>query len=419
MKITVEKIDDINIIISGTVSNSIVAEKIAELKEQAKKAKTTDAKNDDTFQRDAEGQILHDFIEAGMDKANVKPDEILGQPSFKEYEKQESGIYLEIEISTRPEIDTTVEYMDIIPSYIKSEIDQKDVDAELAEMAVQQAQFTKIKNARAVKHGDLVVIDLEGFLNGRALEGANEKEYHLKIGSRSFVPGFEEQMIGMKMDEEKTIKVTFPQDNQSKALAGKETEFNIKLHDIQEQKPMELNDAMAQKILNDEKATLNTLKERITEKITFQEFSNLYNEKLKPQIIKGLLTKFNFTLPSNSVEQEIDARINERAQRMSQEEHALYKEDKKKFSELRDTMRGEARDSIKAALIVDALAKKEGIVVDEQEVLTALTHQATTAGQDVQELLEYYKANNLMTSAKVGLIEDKLFRYMIEVKNNH
>ncbi len=413
MKITVEKIDDINIIMSGTIDNSVLGEKISELKAQAKKeSKEVD---DESFQRDAEGQILHNFIEDGMKEANVTLDEILGQPSFKTYEKQDNGLYLEVEISTHPEIDTNVEYMDIVPSYTKPTIDPKAVDAKLAEMAVQHAPFAKIKQARAVQDGDLVVIDFEGSLNGRALEGANEENYHLKIGSKSFIPGFEEQMIGMKLDEEKTIKVIFPEDYQSKALAGQETVFNVKLHEMQEQKAIELNDSLAQKIFKDEKATLESLKEKMTEKITSQEFSNLYNEELKPQIIKGLLTKFDFTLPNNVVEQEIDAKINERAQRMSQEEHALYKDDKAKFNALRDTVRGEARDSIKAALIVDALAKKEGIEVDDQEVLSALSLQAMMTGQDAEELVDYYRTNNLMTSAKVGLIEDKLFSQMLGV----
>ena len=350
-----------------------------------------------------------------MKDAKVTLDELLGQPSFKKYEEQENGIYLEVEISTRPEIDTDVEYMDIVPSYTKPKIDPSAVDAKLAEMAIQQAPFIKTETARAVKNADLVVIDFEGFLNGRALEGGSAEKYKLKIGSKSFIPGFEEQVIGMKPNEKKVIKVTFPEDYQSKALAGQETEFHVKLHEIQEQKVMEINDALAQRILGDEKATLDTLKEKMAEKITAQEFSNLYNEVLKPQIIKGLLTKFDFTLPNNAVEQEIDAKINERAQRMSKEEHALYKEDKAKFHMLRDSIRGEARDTIKAALIVDALAKKEGIEVDDKEVLSALQYQAIMTGQDAEELVEYYKTNNLMTSAKVGLIEDKLFSQMLGV----
>jgi trigger factor len=432
MHITVEKMDDINIILSGTVAKSTIEAKMSELRAEAEKAlkadKTLDAKtvekklnemSNDTFQRDAEGQILHDFIEAGMAKANVTLDELLGQPSFKTYEEQDNGLLLEVEISTTPTIDTNVAYMDIVPSYTLPKIDPKAVDAKLAEIAEQHAPFEKIQEERAVQNGDLVVIDFEGFLHGKALEGGSAEKYHLKVGSKSFIPGFEEQMIGMKTNEEKTIKVTFPEDYQSKALAGQETEFNVKLHEIQEQKTIELNDALAQRILGDETATLETLKEKMAEKITAQEFSNLYNETLKPQIIKGLLTKFDFTLPNNVVEQEIDAKINEKAQRMSQEEHALYKDNKEKFNELRDTIRDEARDTVKATLIVDALAKKEGIDVEDQEVLSALEIQAMMTGQDPQELLEYYKANNLMTSAKVGLIESKLFNQWLEAKNRH
>lgn len=430
MKITVEKTDDINIIIRGTIENSVIHEKITELKDQAvkalKKDKTIDAQTtedklnkmrDSQFQREAEGQILQDFIEAGMKKANLDQDEILGQPNFKKYEQEKTGVSLEVEISTSPVIDTNVEYMDIVPNFTIPTVDPKNVDAKLAEMALKKAPYTKIKTERSVKNGDLVVLDFEGFLNGRALQGANETEYKLKIGSNSMIPGFEEAVIGMRSDEEKTIKVTFPKEFQTKELAGQETEFNVKLLEIQEQIPLELNDALAQRIFDDERATLDLLKLKMTEKITSQAFSNLYNEELKPQIIRGLLSKFDFTLPNNVIEQEIDAKINERAQRMSKEEHALYKEDREKFNMLRDMVRQEAKDSIKAALIVDALAKKEGIEVDDEEVLSALSYEAMMRGKDAEELIEYYKTNNLMTSAKVGLKEDKLFRKMLGVPN--
>ena len=413
MKITVEKIDDINIIMSGTVANTVIEAKLSELKEQA--GKELSKINHDTFQRDAEGQILQDFIDSGMRKANVTLDALLGQPNFKTYEKKDNDIYLEVEISTNPMIDTTVDYMDIVPSYTAPSIAPKEIDAKLQEMAIKKAPYTTITTQRAVRNGDLVNLDFEGFLNGKALSAANETEYKLKIGSNSFIPGFEEAVIGMNTDEEKTIKITFPEEFQTKELAGQETEFRVKLHEIREQIPMELNDALAQRIFDDERATLDLLKLKMTEKITSQAFSNLYNEELKPQIIKGLLTKFDFTLPNNVIEQEIDAKINEKAQRMSKEEHDLYTEDKTKFNALRDTVRGEARDSIKAALIVDALAKKEGIEVNDEEVLSALSMQAMMTGQDAEELVEYYKTNNLMTSAKVGLIEEKLFRQMLGI----
>jgi len=428
MQVTVRKLDDINIILQGNVENAVIDEKITALREEAentlKEDTSLDAEalqdklnqiEDASFQQEAEGFILQAFIDEGMRQANVTLHDLLGQPNFKTYEKQEDGIDLEIEISTQPTIDTSVAYMDIVPSYTPVSIDPKDIDAKLEEMAIKKAPYTTISTPRAIQNGDLVNLDFEGFVEGKALNGASETEYKLKIGSNTFIPGFEEAVIGMNTGEEKSIKVTFPEDFQTKELAGKEATFKVKIHEIREQIPMELNDTLARKIFDNEKATLALLKLKMKEKMEAQAFSNIYNEELKPQIIKGLLSKFDFTLPNNVVEQEIDAKINEKAQRMSKEEHERYKKDKAQFNALRDTVRKEAEDSIKAALIVDALAKKEGIEVNDEEVLSALSMQAIMTGQDAEELVEYYKANNLMTSAKVGLIEDKLFKHMLGV----
>jgi len=428
MQVTVRKLDDINIILQGNVENAVIDEKITALREEAentlKEDTSLDAEalqdklnqiEDASFQQEAEGFILQAFIDEGMRQANVTLHDLLGQPNFKTYEKQEDGIDLEIEISTQPTIDTSVAYMDIVPSYTPVSIDPKDIDAKLEEMAIKKAPYTTISTPRAIQNGDLVNLDFEGFVEGKALNGASETEYKLKIGSNTFIPGFEEAVIGMNTGEEKSIKVTFPEDFQTKELAGKEATFKVKIHEIREQIPMELNDTLARKIFDNEKATLALLKLKMKEKMEAQAFSNIYNEELKPQIIKGLLSKFDFTLPNNVVEQEIDAKINEKAQRMSKEEHERYKKDKAQFNALRDTVRKEAEDSIKAALIVDALAKKEGIEVNDEEVLSALSMQAIMTGQDAEELVEYYKVNNLMTSAKVGLIEDKLFKHMLGV----
>ncbi|HIQ47384.1 MAG TPA: trigger factor [Sulfurovum sp.] len=428
MQVTVRKLDDINIILQGNVENAVIDEKITELREEAENTLREDTSldaealqdklnqiEDASFQQEAEGFILQAFIDEGMRQANVTLHDLLGQPNFKTYEKQEDGIDLEIEISTQPTIDTSVAYMDIVPSYTPVSIDPKDIDAKLEEMAIKKAPYTTISTPRAIQNGDLVNLDFEGFVEGKALNGASETEYKLKIGSNTFIPGFEEAVIGMNTGEEKSIKITFPEDFQTKELAGKEATFKVKIHEIREQIPMELNDTLARKIFDNEKATLALLKLKMKEKMEAQAFSNIYNEELKPQIIKGLLSKFDFTLPNNVVEQEIDAKINEKAQRMSKEEHERYKKDKAQFNALRDTVRKEAEDSIKAALIVDALAKKEGIEVNDEEVLSALSMQAIMTGQDAEELVEYYKANNLMTSAKVGLIEDKLFKHMLGV----
>ncbi len=409
MKITVEKIDDINFIISGTVENSAIEEKVAQLKEQAAKEPKNDSSTDEKFAHEAAGQAFNEFVDAGIKEAKIDVENLLGQPGLKKYEQQDDSVYFEVELSTSPEINLDVEYMDIVPSFTKPIADPKAVEDELTKFALKQAPFVKIKEPKAVENGDVAVIDFTGYLGDKPFEGGSAEKFNLKIGSNSFIPGFEEQIIGMEYNEERTITVTFPKDYQSEELAGQETKFVIKLHEIQEQKAETPDDAFAQRILNDKSATLDVLKKKLADQITSEELSQLYMSELKPKLIEGLLSKFDFTLPNNIVEQEIDAKVREKTKNFTQEEHKPYIEDKEKFRELRESVRNEARDGIKIALIVEALAKKVGIDIDEQEVIAALTYQAMMAGQDAQELIKYYRDNNLMISAKLGLTEDKLF----------
>lgn len=413
MKVTVEKVDDINFIISGSVDNSVIEAKVAKLKEEASKEVKSEDATDEKIQQDAAGQVFQEFIDAGIKEAKIDVDTLLGQPSLKKYEQKENSVYFEVELSISPEINVDIDYMDVMPEYTKPKADPKAVEQKLTEFAQQQAPFKKIEQPRALEDGDVALIDFEGFLDGKPFEGGSAKDFKLRIGSQSFIPGFEEQLIGMEYGEERTITVMFPKEYQADDLAGKETQFVVKLHEIQEQKADTPDDAFAQRILKDPNATLELLKEKFADQVTAEELSNLYVKELKPKIIKGLLAKFDFTLPNNIVEQEIDAKVREKAKNFSEEEHKQYIENKEKFLELRESLREEAKDSIKSALIVEAIAKKEGVNVDEQEAISALSYQAMMAGQDAHELVKYYQENNLMQSAILGLTQDKLFGQLL------
>lgn len=413
MKVKVEKIDDINFIISGTVENSFIQEKVAKLKEEASKEESDVEMTDEKVQQDAAGVAFKEFIDAGIKEADINIDTLLGQPALKKYEQQDDNVYFEVELSISPEINVDIDYSDAIPSFEKPIADPEAVEAKLEEFATKQAPFKKIETPRAVVNGDVAVIDFAGSIDGKLFEGGSAEKFNLKIGSNSFIPGFEEQLIGMEYGQEKTITVTFPADYQAADLAGKESEFVVKLHEIQEQKAETPDDAFAQKILSDPKATLATLKEKLADQIISEDVSKIYMTELKPKIVEGLLKKFDFTLPNNIVEQEIDAKVSQKSRSFSEEEHKEYAADKGKFMELRESFREEARNTIKIALIVEALAEKQGISVHEQEVHAALGYQAMMTGQDAQELLKYYEENNLMTSAKMGLTEDKLFGTML------
>lgn len=409
MKVTVEKIDDINFIISGTVDNSVIEDKVTKLKEQAAKEPKDEESIDENIEQDAAGQVFKEFVDAGIKEGGLDIESILGQPGLKKYEQQENCIYFEVEVAVSPEINVDIDYKDIAPTYTKPTASPEAVEAKLVEFAQKQAPFTKLEKAKPIEDGDVAVIDFTGFIDDKPFEGGSAEKFNIKVGSNQFIPGFEEQLIGMEYGEQRDVIVSFPKDYSSEDLAGKEAKFIVKLHEIQEQKAETIDDAFAQKVLQKPDATLDTLKKQFAEQVTAEELSQIYMSELKPKIVKALLEKFDFTLPNNIVEQEIDAKVREKTRGFSEEQHKSYMEDKGKFKELRESVRDEARKSIKMALIVEALAKKEGIDVHEQEVIAALGYQATMTGQDPQALVKYYQDSNLMTSAKMGLTEDKLF----------
>jgi trigger factor len=413
VKVTVEKVDDINFIIRGTVANSVIEDKVAQLKKETEKVEKNDESSDGNVEQDAAGQVFQDFINAGIKEGNLDVENILGQPGLKKYEQEEDSIYFEVEIAVSPEIDVNIDYKEIAPDYTRPTASPEAVEAKLQEFAQKQAPFTKLEKPKAIENGDVAVIDFKGYIDDKLFEGGSAEKFNIKVGSNQFIPGFEEQLVGMEYGEEKDVIVSFPKDYSAEDLAGKEAKFVVKLHEIQEQKPETIDDAFAQKVLQKPDATLETLKKQFSEQVTAEELSQIYMSDLKPKIVQALLEKYDFTLPNNIVEQEIDAKVREKTRGFSEEQHKSYMEDKAKFKELRESVREDARKSIKIALIVEALAKKEGIDIHEQEVLAALAYQATMMGQDPQALVKYYQDNNLMTSAKMGLTEDKLFGHIL------
>ena len=421
MKVTVNKMDDANVAVGGEIDNGVIERNIDRLAKEAGKQMKVDGfrkgkvpphvvkkLHGDKLRQDAEAEALKALVDAGIAQAEVNTADILGEPIFKKYDKQDDKIEVELEISLRPNVNVEG-YEKAIPSFEKPEATDEEVEAKLEEVAQQQGSMQKIKRKRMVRDGDTVLIDFEGFVDGEAFEGGKAEKFALKIGSGQFIPGFEDQIIGMKYDEEKEITVTFPENYGAENLAGKEAMFKVKLHEIQEQVPAELNDELAQKLLNDEKATLDDLKARLKDQVLNEKLSKLYQEELKPKMVEALVETFDFALPNNIVEQEIDAKINAKAQQMSEEELNEYKENPEKVEALREEVREEAEKSVKATFIVDALAKAKEVTVDDQEVSQAIYYEALMSGQDPQAVIKYYQENNLLPAVKMGMIEDKLF----------
>ena len=428
MEVTAKKIDDANVLVTAKILKSDLEEKITKLAKEAGKQVKVDgfrkgkvpvhvvkAMYGEKLEQDAEGEAVREILDQASSELGLKPDAILGQPTFKKFEKTDDGIDVEVELSLRPEFEPEG-YAELAPQYDEQTVEDKERDERLESLIQAQAPFEKIKRKRMLRKDDMAILDFAGSIDGTPFDGGTAEDFSLRIGSGQFIPGFEDQIIGMKPEEEKVITVTFPESYHSKDLAGKEAEFEVKIKEIQEKIIPELDDELAAKLLQgEENPTVDLLKEKVTEQIKSEKLSKIYNEELKPKMVAALVEKFDFALPNNIVEQEIDAKVNAKAGTMSEEELSTYKDNVEKVETLREELRQDAIDSVKATFIVDAIARKEGIDVKDEEVTQAIYYEAMMSGQDAQQVIKHYQDNNLLPAVKMGMIEDKLFSKLLGI----
>ena len=429
MNVSVEKIDDANYKVKATIDNSDIEKNLEKLAKEASKTIKVDGFRKgkvpvavikkmygDKLKQDAEAEAIREVLQEAYKEAGIDANDVIGNPTFDKFEENDNNKEMEITISLKPKFDLG-DYSDVAPEYQKPEVSDEEVQEELDNIALKFTKFKPIEDDRELKEGDIAVFDFTGYLDGKEFEGGSAKDYELKIGSKQFIDGFEEQMVGMKKGEEKTIKVTFPKDYHAANLAGKEVEFKIKLNDIEQEVKPEINDDLAKKALGKDDATLDELKEYAKNIVQQAKIRKLYEDELKPKILENLINKYDFPLPKNIVEQEIDNLVNQKAQTLSEEELEEVKKSPEKLKELRESVREDAEKSVKATFIVDALAKAENIEVSDGEISQVLYYEALMSGQDPQKVMEYYTANNLLPVIKMGMIEDKLFTKLLKLED--
>ncbi len=429
MEMTATRIDNANAEIKAKVEHGDIEKKIEKIAKKLSKTlnlpgfrkgkvpvaivKKRYAEN---IQKDAESEVLQEAYSKGLQELDISKEEVLGEPRVVKFEKGEKDIDIEIKVSFKPDFNLEG-YEKAVPEFSEPEVSEEEVQTRLEELATALAPMKSVEEDRGLEEGDTAVIDFKGYVEGEELEGGSAENFNLKIGSSQFIEGFEEQLKGMKKGETKEIEVTFPQDYHNKDIAGKPAKFTVTLKDIQVKEEPKIDDELAKKMLPEEKeADLNLLKEKIKEQLKSEKLTKMYNEDLKPKLIENLVEMFDFDLPENIVEQEINIKLNEKLRTMSEDEIKELNENPDKLKELRESLRDEARKSVKATFIVDALAKKEGITVEDQEVIQTIYYEAMQMGQNPQQVLESYQKQGLLPAIKMAMIEDKLLTHLLNGK---
>lgn len=430
MNINANKIDAANATIEATIALTEIQanlEKIA--KELSKTAKVAGFRKGkvplsavkkqygEKLEQDAESQALRDAMAQGLKEMDVANEALMGEPQITKFEKGAESIEVAIKIAMRPEIELG-DYLTMVEDFEKPAVSDEEITERIKVLADSSAPLVDVSEDRALVLGDTANIDFEGFLDGVAFDGGKGENFGLKLGSGQFIPGFEEQLVGMKKGEEKTITVTFPENYGSDKLAGKETEFAIKINAIQEKEAVALDDTLAKKMLpGEEDATFDTLKEQVKIQIEGEKLSQLYNEELKPKLLENFVTKISFAIPEFVVEQEMDMALNKQAQTMSEEEITELRENADKVQELRETFRADATNSVKATFIIDALARAEKIAVSEQEVMQTIYFEAMQMGQDPQQAYNHYQNSGYLPAIQMAMVEDKVLSKILNSKN--
>ncbi len=430
MEFNAKKIDEANAVITATLQAATIDESLTKIAKQA--AKTLDVQGfrkgkvpvavvksryAEKLQQDAEGEALRAVLNEALAELKIANSDLIGEPAITKFDKKENGdVEVEIQISSRPQFDLG-DYKALLPEIKTKKVTAKEIDEKLNEMAAHSAPLEKIKRKRMVKDGDFAVIDFEGFKDGVAFDGGKAEGHTLEIGSGSFIPGFEEQVIGMKYEEEKEITVTFPEQYQAADLAGAEVVFKVKLHEIQEKAAPVIDDEFAKKVLpQEEGANVDMLKEKMKEQIKADKTAKYYNEELKPAYLEALVEKVDFAVPTAVLDQEISQVLNNQVRTMSDAEIKELQENKDKIEEMRKEATPEATKSVKATFIIDALAKAEKVEVSDQEVTQTLYYEAMMQGQDGQALIKQYQEAGYLPAIKMSMIEQKVITKLLDEK---
>ncbi len=428
MEIKSNKIDNANAEITATIPTEEISKKVEKIAKQLSKTANVQGfrkgkvpvaiikkQYGQKLVEDAEAEALREVLAKGLEELNISNESLIGEPNISKFDKSDDKIEVAVKVAMRPEIDlSSVDAS--VPEFSKPEISDADVDARIKQLAEAQAPLVDLEEDRALQEGDTAVIDFEGFIDGEPFDGGKAEGHALTLGSGQFIPGFEDQLIGMKAGEEATIKVTFPE-NYNGDLAGKDAEFKVKVNKIQVKEPVEINDELAKKMLpGEENATVEELKKQVKTQLENEALGKLYNEDLKPKLLETLVETLTFDLPEFVVEQEIDMALNKKASEMSEDEIKELREDAEKLKELRETFRDDAAKSVKATFIIDALAQEKGVQIQEQEVMQTIYFEAMQMGQDPQKAYDHYKDAGYLPAIQMSMVEDRVLSGLLNEK---
>ena len=357
----------------------------------------------EVFYEDAANFLIPDAYAEEVEAA--KDLEVVSQPKIDvvQMEKGKNFIFT-AEVALKPPVDLG-KYKGVKIEKIDTEVTDEDIDKEIKREQEANARTISVED-RPVKDGDTAVIDFEGFIGDEAFEGGKGENYPLVIGSGSFIPGFEEQLIGKNTGDDVDVKVTFPEDYNAKDLAGKEALFKVKINEIKEKELPELDDEFASEV--SEFDTMGEYREDVKKNLAEKKEKEAKDKK-EDAVIEAIIKDSKMDIPDAMIETQARTMVNDYARRLqsqglSLEQYFMFTGlDMDKFT---DQMKEGARKRIESRLILEAVVKAENFEVTDEEYEKELERIAEESKMEVDKLKEYigddeYGRNQIIDDLKI------------------
>lgn len=341
-----------------------------------------------------EDDAVNDLFASGYVEAIAELGlEVINSPraEFKDI-KRDEGFKVTVTVEVYPVVDVH-DYKGVEIEKVDGEVHDEDVDEAVRSLQKRNARMENVD--RAVQRGDHIIFDFEGFIDGEAFEGGKAERYSLEVGSDTFIPGFEDQLVGLMADDEKDVEVTFPEDYQAEELAGKDAVFKCKVHEIKEEQLLELDDDFAKDV--SEFDTLEELKKNETEKLVKSKKERAEN-MMKDAALKAVYDANDIEVPEILVKEEIDNTITQMKQKLMQqgvEWDTYLGYIKKEESAIRQDQQEAAGRTVKTRMLVAAVVEKEKIKASDEDLEKQIKDMADQYGVEPDKIREMIGEENM------------------------
>ena len=359
------------------------------------------------FYEDAFNEVVPDVYDKAIKDEKL---DVVSRPdiNIEQMEKGKDLIFTAV-VDTKPEVKLG-KYKGIALEKNAYKVTAKDVEDELNRTAERNSRMVSVSD-RAAKKGDTVVIDFVGTVDGTEFEGGKAENHELELGSNTFIPGFEDQVVGMKIDEVKDVNVKFPDDYFSKDLAGKDSVFKVTLHEIKYKELPKIDDEFAKDV--SEFDTLDELKADIKAKKEEENAERTKNE-LEEAAVKAVSDVSEVDIPDGMIELELDNMEQDMDRRLAYQgikfEQYLQMIGKTK-ADFRKESREPATNSIKMRLVLEAIVKDAKLEATDKEVDERIKELATSYGRKEDELK---KNEDLVENVKVNIVNEKAIALIVD-----